>query len=110
LYLPHDGDRDAPAVRRRAVLPQVDALPGPQVATAVCNRNRQRRLRQDRADMRRHVVRTLVGVVEDRITVGDQPGEVTLQVAADVKRSVLTDDYRGTRMVDKDRAESARHR
>src|SRR5215217_9257528 len=60
-----------PAVQRRyerarpaavAVLAQIDALPGPESEPAIADRERERGPQERRLDVRRHVVRPLVGV------------------------------------------------
>src|SRR3954451_10390963 len=88
------------------MFPDVDPLPGPQVASAVGDGKGERVLGEDGADMGGHVVGTLGGVAELGLTVRNQPGEEVLQVAADARVSVLAEDERGTRVVEEDRAET----
>ena len=91
----------------RAVLPEVDPLPGPEVAPSVGDGDGDRGLCQDAADVGGHVVRAFVGVVEKRVAVGDESGEEPLQVAADVRGRVLADDQRGARVVDEHGTQAA---
>ena len=54
------------------MLPEIDALPGPQRALALAYRKRERGLGENTADMRRHVVFALVNVFEERIAIWNQ--------------------------------------
>src|SRR4051812_32918235 len=91
-YSADHGDRDLPPMRIGPVLPEEDALPGSQVDFGVADRDRERASRQDRSDMRRHVVGPFGGMTEDRITVGNEPTEVAFEVGADARVGVLADD------------------
>src|SRR4051794_3042730 len=89
------------------VLPEIEALPGPQIESGLGDRDRDRGRRQDRPDMRGHVVWPFGGVSEDGVPVGDQPGEVAFEVGTDARIGVLADDQRGAGVVDEHRAEPA---
>lgn len=66
---------------RVSVLPQIEPLPGSEGAAAMPNRHIDTRLRQDAADMRGHVIRTLCGMRKQRIAIGNLPGHECLQIS-----------------------------
>ena len=64
----------------RAVLPQVNSLPGSQGATAVAYRYGQIHIGQDAAQVGGHVVWTLLSVCEHRVAIWGQAGHENFQV------------------------------
>ena len=99
------GDGDPSPMRVGPMLPEEHALPGPQVELGVGDGDRERARRQDRADVRGHVVGAFGGVAEHGVAVGDEAGEVAFEVAPDARVGVLAEDERGARVVHEDRAE-----
>ena len=92
-------------VARAPVLPQVDALPDAERERAVSHGNHQARGGEDRAHVRRHVVGSFVGVVEEAVAVGDEARHERLEVAAHRRVGVLAQDQRGAGVVAVDVAE-----
>ena len=83
-------------IRRRwgsvPVLPDKHALPGSEVATAAFDGDRERRQRQDRPDVRRHVVGSFAVVAKRRIAVGRQARGEAFEIVANGRVRVLADD------------------
>ena len=99
-------DDDRPTVRRAAMFPEVDALPGAQAEMAVRHRDAQVHRGQGRPDVRRHVVRSLDGVFEQPIAVGHETIEEALEVRADVGIRVFLNDERRRGVLQVQRAEA----
>lgn len=78
----HRDDNDLPAMRIASVLEQENALPGPELHSGFRDRNYFTRWRQDRADVRRHVVWSLVVVLEIGRVFRHEPVEEFLEIAA----------------------------
>jgi len=81
-------------VRRRAVLEQVDALPGAEHRPAAIDRDRELGLGERRLDVRGHVVRPFV-LVPIGGALGDQAAEEGFEIGAGVRRGVLLHQQRG---------------
>ena len=76
-------------MRTPTVLPDIDALPGAELQTAVTDRQRQIMPRQQGPRMRGHVIRTLVVVCVDGIAVGHQALRHTLKIMANARIGIL---------------------
>jgi hypothetical protein len=77
------------------VFEDIEALPGAQHHAAVLERDRQLGLGQRRADMGRHVVRSLVGMAIERVALRHQPAEIGDQVALHIRIGIFLNDQRG---------------
>ena len=89
------------------MLPQVDALPRPEGELARSQWHRQMRRREHGAHVRRHVIRTLVHVGEERVSIGYQPREEGVEISAHIGVCILLNDQRGGGVVNEDVNESA---
>jgi len=83
--------RDAPTVWVLPVFAEIDALPGAERRPAVAHRQAERGLRQQTADVGRHVVGSLGIVAEEWIPPRDQALPETLDVPHDLRVGVLLD-------------------
>lgn len=88
------------------VLPEEHALPGAEGAAASCHRDAQGGLGERRSDVRGHVVWPLGGVDEERVPVGNETLEESIEVSLNVGIGVLVDDQRGARVVYEHRAQA----
>ena len=91
-----------------AVLEQVDPLPGTESQATIDHRNGHRRLGDRGANVRRHVVRSLVGMTVAPIAVGCDPGEPVVEVGEHIWIGVLLDHQRGRSVLEEEVAESSR--
>jgi hypothetical protein len=89
-----------------AMLPEKHPLPRPEIALTTFDGDRQRRQREDRTNVRCHVVRALGVMAVRGITVGHQLGRELFQVTANRRIRVLADDQRCARMVDEEVTET----
>ena len=76
----------------RSMFPQIDALPCTQSAMSICDGNGEVHICEDGANMRRHVVRTLLTVLEHRIAIGYQPDHKGFEIAAYRRVGVFAQD------------------
>src|SRR6266516_2407342 len=81
-------------MRRGAMLPEIDALPGAQRELAPADRDGKIDWRQSGANMRRHIVVPFGGMDKQRVAVRHQPGEEFLKIPADVRISIFLDEQR----------------
>lgn len=88
------------------MLPKINTLPGAQVTSTAAYRQGQAGIREDGADMRRHVVRTLRPVLEQWIPVRHQARHKAIQVGSHIRIGILTQNQRSARMVHKKVAQS----
>src|SRR4051795_11376590 len=109
MGLPYDGNGDPAAMGCGAMLPEIEALPCPQVAGVVGDRERDRVLGEDGSNVGGHVVGALGGVAELGRAVGDETGEITLEVVADAGVGVLAEDQGGAGVMEEGRAEALAH-
>ena len=84
-----------PPVRRGAVFPNVDALPGAEDQSAVGDGDAQVHGRQRGADVRGHVVITFASVPEKRVAIGCEAGEEAFQVTAHFRIGIFLNEQRG---------------
>jgi hypothetical protein len=78
-----------------AMFPDVNALPGAEGHTAAADGNGEVDGGQGGADVSGHVVVAFGGVDEHAVAVGDEAGEESFEVAADVGIGVFLDEQRG---------------
>ena len=97
-------------MRRGAVFIHEDPLPCPQIAPSPVDWNRDRRARENRTNVRRHVVEPLVDMAKKRVAVGNEPREKRVEIAPHVRRGVLANNQRCARMFNKNRAQTPRDR
>ncbi len=81
-------------MRALSMFEQVNALPGSQRQLALVNWDRKLRLRERRADMRRHVVGPFGGVPVEARVFRDQAGEEIGEIGHDVGVGVFLDHQR----------------
>ena len=93
-------------MRRGAVFPDVDALPGAEGEFTVHDGEAQVHRGQRGADVRGHVVAALAGVLEERVAIRGEPGEEALQVAADFRVGVFLDEQRSGGVPEMQRGEA----
>jgi hypothetical protein len=86
---------DAPGMRRAAMFPNVNALPGAQREAPIVERDAEIHRGQRGANVRGHIVIAFGGVNEEWVAVLHQAGEISLEVATDVGVGVLLDQQRG---------------
>jgi hypothetical protein len=84
-------NHDLTTMPRFAVFPNVDPLPGSQGQPPTFNRDGQTDRGECRTNVRGHVIITLGGVPEQRITVWHQSVEESLQVLANLRIRVFLD-------------------
>ena len=72
----------AACVRLISVFPKIDSLPGSQSEGPADDRDAQVHRGQCGADVRRHVIVALGCVSKQRVPIGHEPREKTLQIAA----------------------------
>src|SRR5690606_8033001 len=87
-------------VTGEAMLPEEDSLPGAERASAGADRQVEIRLRQDAADVRRHIVGTFRVVGEHRVAVRHQPGHECFQILANGRVCVLAQHQRRAGVAD----------
>jgi hypothetical protein len=97
---------DAAPVRPLAMFEQVNALPGSQRQLAFVDWNRQLRLRERRADMRGHVIRTLRRVPVQARVFRDQAGEEIGQVGHHIGIGVFLNHQRSRGVLAEDGQEA----
>ena len=93
---------DLAAVRRAAMLDQIDRLPGSEREPALQHRNLQRRRRQHGLDMRRHVVGAF-GVVAPPGALGREPAERRHEIVQHRGIGVFLDRQRRRGVADEQR-------
>src|SRR6476661_2844166 len=84
--------RDFAFMRPQPVLPKIDALPRAQREAGAGERNRKLDGGQRGANVSSHVIGTFVAMAEERIAIGHETREETLEVAAHVGIGILLDD------------------
>src|SRR5688572_24458947 len=72
---PEQVDHDAASVRLKSMFPEINSLPRAQSEARRDNRDAEIHAGQRRANVRRHVVITLAGMLEERFAVRHEPGE-----------------------------------
>lgn len=102
-------DRKASTMGRIAVLPEIEPLPCAERQFAFEHRHRDRTLREDAANMRRHVVGPLVGVLENGIAFRNQPAHKALKVTSNDGIRIFAENERSARVMDEDVAQAAEH-
>ncbi len=88
------------------VFPEEYALPGAEGAAATRHWDAQRGLGEGGSHVGGHVVWPLGGVDEERVSVGNETREESIEVSLNVGIGVLVDDQRGTRVVHEHRAQA----
>ena len=88
------------------VFPQVYPLPGAEAAAAAGDRQRQVGMREDRAHMGRHIIRSFRHMLEQVITIRHKTHHETLQVGSHVGVGVLAEYQRGTGVMKKQVAQA----
>lgn len=91
-------ERDLARVRGVAMFPQVNALPRAERQASVAQGQAEVHGGERGADVRRHVVRALAGMDEERIAVGHEAVEEAFEIAAYVRVGVFLDEQRGGRV------------
>jgi len=91
------------------MLPEIDALPGPEVGSSITNRKGDRALREDRSDVSGHVVGPLGVVLEPGIAVGNEAGDKCSQIVPDFGIRIFAENERSTRVMDEHIAEPELH-
>ena len=76
------------------MLPEVDALPGPEAQPALLDRHAQMDRRQGRSHMRRHVIVAFDRMDKQWITIGNQAREEGFEVAPHIRVGVLLNHER----------------
>ena len=84
--------RDAPLVRGRAVLPNIETLPGAEREVPFDDRDADRRLRQHAANVRGHVVIALGRMREKPISIGHEARDEGFEIATHRWIRVLAHD------------------
>ena len=87
------------------MLPEIDALPGPEGKSTLENGNRERRSRQGGFDMRGHIVGPLLGMSVEAISLWNETIQPALQVLACRRVSVFLNEQTGGRMLNEKRAQ-----
>jgi hypothetical protein len=80
---------DFAAMSTSPMLDQINALSRSERQAAVDDRNGKVSLRQRRANVRRHVVRAFGTMLEQRVAVGHQAREKSLEIARDFRVGIL---------------------
>lgn len=83
---------DASGMRTNSVLEEINALPRSEQQHTVCNRNRQRRLRQRRLGVRGHIVGPFGAVNKKSIAVRDETLEKSHKIALHVRIGIFLDE------------------
>ena len=89
-----------------AVFPQVDALPGAQIQSAIGDWNADGGGRDGGPDMCRHVIGSFIGVDEQRVAIWAEPGKEGVEIPSHIGVGVFLYDKRGRGVVDKDVADA----
>ena len=97
------------AMRLRAVLKQVDTLPGAKHKFAVSYGYVERSSRQRAFDVRRHVIRPFGCMKEQGITVWNETTEEALQIIQDLRVGIFLNDQGRRRMMGEKREQSGRN-
>ena len=92
---------DFASVRTQPVFDQIDALPGPERRLAADNRNRQMSLSQGSTNVRRHVIDAFRAMFEQWIAIGHQTRKEPLQIAHNLRVSVLLNEKARGRVPEK---------
>src|SRR5579863_3588137 len=87
--------RDLARMGLSAMLENIDSLPGSERQRAADDRDREADAGKDGSNMRRHVVRTLVGMAVTDWVFRDDLSEVALKVRANRGSGVFLDQERG---------------
>ena len=95
FLFPEDGHQDVAIMGGSAMFIEINALPGAERQTAVAYRQVEAAVREDAADMGRHVIVTLSVMAKDRIAVSDQTAQKGFEVAAHHRIGVLAQHERG---------------
>src|SRR2546421_182227 len=82
---PHEMDRNNAGMRRFAMFPEINSLPGSERKLAATKWNGEVHRGQRRADVRRHVVIAFGGMDEMGIAIRDQTGEKVFQIPAHIR-------------------------
>lgn len=98
--------RNPAGVGRAAVFPQVDSLPGTEIAAIPRYRDGEPALREYAAYVCRHVVRALIPVFKHGITIRHQSAHESFQIGAHGGIGVFTQYQRGAGMMHEDVAEA----
>src|SRR5258708_29332750 len=78
----------------QAMFPKVNALPGAEHQPAFLHRYAQIDGRERRANVRRHIVITFAGVLEQRVTIGRETREKPLQITQDFSIGIFLNQER----------------
>ena len=81
-------------VRLSPVLPKVNSLPGAQSKVSINDRDAEVYRGQCRADVRRHVISAFGRVPKQRVAIGHEPREKTLQIAAHFRVGIFLNQQR----------------
>ena len=92
------------------MLPNVDALPGPENELAARDRDAEVDGRQRSADVRGHIVITFRRVDEHRVAVGHEMLEKGFEVAAHVRIGILLNEERRGSVLQVERASPSSNR
>ena len=98
--LAHQVQHHTARLRGTPVLEDVNSLPRAEQRPAFRHRDRQVRLRQRRARMRRHVIRAFQGVLVNRGVLRHQPRQEALQVGPYRRVLIFLDQQAGRGVAD----------
>jgi hypothetical protein len=91
---------DGAGMRRMAMFPKINSLPGAQGELAFHDRNGEVYAGQRGADVGGHVIFAFGSVDEKRVAIGDEPGEEFFEIAADIRVGILLDEEGGRGMAE----------
>jgi hypothetical protein len=92
----HHGYDGASPMRRQSVFEEENALPSSQLHAGICDRNYFAEVGQDGANVRRHIVRSFIVVLEVRRVFRHEPVKEFFQIATSGRVRVLHDDEAAT--------------